>query len=186
MAKLIKRYGVPKLGRRVPVNERFSHLAMAIASQQLHGKAAQTIWERMQQAAEGPFTAENVLDKPLETWRECGLSGTKVLALVDLAEAVATKRVDLPTLGRKSDERVIEELVTIRGIGPWTAQMFLMFALQRRDVWPAGDYGVRVGFSRAFGYDDMLTAKELEPMADAYRPWRSLVAWYCWQVADDR
>jgi len=186
MARLIKKYGTPSFGRKIRVDERFSHLAMAIASQQLHGKAAQTIWERMQVAADGPFTAANVLRQPIETWRQCGLSGTKVSALLDLADAVESNRLDLGALGRKSEDEVISELVQVRGIGPWTAQMFLMFALHRRDVWPAGDYGVRVGYSLAFGYSDIVSAKELEGMADAYRPWRSLVAWYCWRVADDR
>ncbi|MEJ2215251.1 MAG: hypothetical protein P8099_01425 [Gemmatimonadota bacterium] len=91
------------------------------------------------------------------------------------------RRRDLDAL---SDERIVERLTRVRGIGPWTAQMFLMFRLQRPDVWPAGDFGVRNGFAKIHGMEDMPTEKELVPLGDKYRPWRSAAAWYCWRAVE--
>jgi 3-methyladenine DNA glycosylase/8-oxoguanine DNA glycosylase len=84
-----------------------------------------------------------------------------------------------------SDNEVVSHLTSVRGIGPWTAQMFLMFSLRRLDVWPTGDYGVRIGYGKAFRRGVAPTAKELEPLGDRFRPYRSVVAWYCWAAADD-
>jgi DNA-3-methyladenine glycosylase II len=90
--------------------------------------------------------------------------------------------VRLDRIGRRSDEEVVAELVQVKGIGPWTAEMFLIFTLRRLDVWPVGDYGVRVGYSRAYGLPEPPTATELEPLGDRFRPYRTIAAWYCWRV----
>jgi 3-methyladenine DNA glycosylase/8-oxoguanine DNA glycosylase len=92
----------------------------------------------------------------------------------------------LERIGRLSDEAVVEHLTRVRGIGPWTADMFLLGTLARLDVWPTGDYGVRAGFAAAWGLDGVPTPKELVVMGEPFRPYRSLVAWYCWRAVDDR
>ena len=99
-------------------------------------------------------------------------------------DAVGVGDVSLERIGRLADEDVIDHLTQVRGIGRWTAQMFLIFNLRRLDVWPTGDYGVRAGYARAFGLAAMPDAKELEPLGDELRPYRSLAAWYCWRAAD--
>ena len=93
-------------------------------------------------------------------------------------------RPALDRLGRRSDEDVIAHLTTVRGIGPWTAQMFLMNALGRLDVWPTGDYGVRAGWARAWALAEPPHPTALAALAEPFRPYRSVVAWYCWRAAD--
>lgn len=132
-----------------------------------------------------PFAPTAVLQVPPQTLREAGLSGAKVASLLDLAQHVADGHINLETIGRKSDSAVIDHLTMVRGIGPWTAQMFLMFTLHRLDVWPTGDFGVRTGFGRAYLGGSMPTARDLEAMGDQFRPFRSVAAWYCWRAADD-
>lgn len=185
LADLVERHGSMRIGVAPPVAKRFETLANSIASQQLNGRAAQTIWGRVRGTVEGPFTAEAVLAVPESLWRDAGLSGAKAASLIDLAEHVADGRVQLERVGRMSDSEVVSHLTAVRGIGPWTAQMFLMFSLRRLDVWPTGDYGVRMGYGKAFRRGVIPTAKELEPLGDRFRPYRSVVAWYCWAAADD-
>ena len=185
LADLVERHGSMRIGVAPPVARRFETLANSIASQQLNGRAAQTIWGRVRGRVEGPFTAEAVLAVPESLWRDAGLSGAKAASLIDLAEHVADGRVQLERVGRMSDSEVVSHLTAVRGIGPWTAQMFLMFSLRRLDVWPTGDYGVRMGYGKAFRRGVAPTAKELEPLGDRFRPYRSVVAWYCWAAADD-
>ena len=88
----------------------------------------------------------------------------------------------LDRIGRLSDEAVVAELTPVRGIGPWTAEMFLIFTLKRLDVWPVGDYGVRAGYAVAYDLAAMPSSKELVPLGDRFRPYRTMVAWYCWQA----
>lgn len=174
---------------RVPnpprADRRFESLANAIASQQLNGRAAASIWARVRARVDGPFTAPAVLAVPVTVWREAGLSAAKVTSLIDLAEHVDDGRLSLERIGYADDESVIARLTQVRGIGPWTAQMFLMFSLRRLDVWPTGDYGVRNGYGRAFNRGSMPSARELEGLGDRFRPYRSVAAWYCWAAADD-
>ena len=134
---------------------------------------------------DGPFTPESVLVVPIESWRGAGLSGAKTASLIDLAEHVYDSRLRLDRIGRLTDADVISQLTSVRGIGPWTAQMFLMFTLRRLDIWPTGDYGVRNGYRLAFNGGVMPTAKQLAPMGDRFAPYRSVAAWYCWKAADD-
>lgn len=182
---LVARHGPMRIGVAPPISKRFETLANAIASQQLNGRAAQTIWGRVRGKVEGPFTAEAVLAVPESSWRDAGLSGAKAASLIDLAAHVADGRIQLHRVGRMSDSEVVELLTSVRGIGPWTAQMFLIFSLRRLDVWPTGDYGVRIGYGKAFRREVAPTAKELEPLGDRFRPFRSVAAWYCWAAADD-
>ncbi|MEJ6511441.1 MAG: DNA-3-methyladenine glycosylase 2 family protein [Actinomycetota bacterium] len=185
MKVLVERHGLMKIGAAPPASKRFESLANAIASQQLNGRAATSIWARVKGLIDGPFTAEAVRTVPVTQLREAGLSGAKCASLLDLADQVADGRVRLDRIGRLTDDEVVGHLVGVRGIGPWTAQMFLMFTLRRLDVWPAGDYGVRSGYGRAFNGGVMPSAREIAPLGDRFAPYRSVAAWYCWAAADD-
>ncbi len=186
LAGLVERHGPPPPRRRVPVDRRFGDLARNIVYQQLAGKAAASIHGRFVAVLDGDVCAERVLATPGEELRACGLSGSKTASLLDLADKVAAGEVPLERIGRLSDEEVVERLTVVRGIGPWTAQMFLMSTLSRLDVWPVGDYGVRAGFARAWDLGEMPSPKELDVLGEPFRPYRSLVAWYCWRAADER
>ncbi len=173
-------------GVEIPVSDDppFVYLARAIVFQQLAGKAARTIHGRFVEAMRGDVTPTRVLRASEETLRGAGLSRNKMAALRDLATKVRSGDVALDDLETRPDEEIVERLTKVRGIGPWTAQMFLMFRLHRPDVWPAGDYGVRNGFAKIHGMDELPTEKELRPLGERYRPWRSAAAWYCWRAVD--
>lgn len=185
LAGLIDRHGPPPPHRRVPASGRFANLARMIVYQQLAGKAAASIHARFVLAVQGAVTPESVLATPREILLAAGLSGAKAASICDLADKVAGGVVELDRIGRLTDDQVVERLVQVRGIGPWTAQMFLMNSLSRPDVWPVGDYGVRAGFAKGWGLAEIPTPKELLELGEPFRPYRSTVAWYCWRVADD-
>jgi DNA-3-methyladenine glycosylase II len=186
LSGLIERYGPPPARRRIPTAKRFDHLARNIVYQQLAGKAAASIHGRMIEALGGQVTAERVQATPEPVLRACGLSGAKTASLLDLADKVASGEVALDRIGRLSDAEVVAHLTVVRGIGPWTAQMFLMSTLSRLDVWPIGDYGVRAGYAKAWALDDIPEPRALDALGEPFRPYRSLLAWYCWRSADDR
>jgi DNA-3-methyladenine glycosylase II len=184
MARLVDRHGPMHLPPPPRAPQRFEHLARSIAFQQLAGKAASTIWGRVRALVPGEFTPAAVLSVPEGDLAAAGLSRAKLASIRDLAEHASDGRVVLERIGRLDDDAVIEHLTAVRGIGPWTAQMFLMFTLHRVDVWPTGDLGVRIGFAKAWGLPERPTTGELEALGDPYRPWRTVVAWYCWRAAD--
>jgi 3-methyladenine DNA glycosylase/8-oxoguanine DNA glycosylase len=162
----------------------FAYLARAIVYQQLAGAAARTIHGRVVEALDGTVTPAAVLEAPEELLRGAGLSRNKTAAVRDLAAKVAHGEVETGDLEEQTDSEVIRRLTRVRGIGPWTARMFLMFHLRRPDVWPVGDLGVRQGYARLHGLDAPVPEREMEARGDAYRPWRSAVAWYCWRALD--
>jgi DNA-3-methyladenine glycosylase II len=171
---------------RVPPPEltHFGALVRAVVYQQLAGAAASAIHGRLV-AALGEVVPERLLAQSDETLRSVGLSGAKTASLRDLAAKVQDGTVVLDPAGLRTegDTEVVARLSTVRGIGKWTAEMFLMFQLRRLDVWPTGDLGVRKGYGLAWGIPAP-TAKELDPLGDPYRPYRSVVAWYCWRAAE--
>lgn len=175
-------HGLPKRAR--PSSQAFAALASSIISQQLAGKAAETIHGRFVAAIGGLVRPEAVLGTPLDELRGAGLSGAKAASILDLAAHVEDARLHLSDLNEMSDDQIVAELIQVRGIGRWTAEMFMMFHLGRLDVWPTGDLGVRNGFGRMFRMAEPPTAKELEPLGDAFRPHRSVVAWYCWRATE--
>jgi len=183
LATLIARHG-PYTPRRSAHPDVFGSLARAIVFQQLAGKAAASIHGRFADLFEGPVTSEKVLATDPERIRSAGLSRAKRDAVIDLARHGRDGLLDLATLDRLDDEALIQSLCRVRGIGPWTAKMFLLFELGRLDVWPTGDLAVRKGFAIAFDRPAPLTARALEPEGDPFRPYRSIVAWYCWRVLD--
>jgi 3-methyladenine DNA glycosylase/8-oxoguanine DNA glycosylase len=183
LAGLIATSGPCVLGRR-RFPSHFEALCRSIVYQQLAGKAAAAIWARFRALVPGALSAEAVLALDEVALRGVGLSGAKARSISDLAAHVADGRVHLRSTARMHDEQIVAELSQVWGIGVWTAQMFLMFQLGRLDVWPALDFGVRNGYARLYGLPEMPTAKELEPLGESYRPFRSIAAWYCWRAVD--
>ncbi len=167
-----------------PDPDPFRALARSIVFQQLAGKAASTIWGRVEALAEGAFTPERLGRIDDDALRGAGLSRGKLAAIRDLARWVEEGGLDLAGLGAHPDDAVLEALVRVRGIGPWTAQMHLIFQLRRPDVWPVLDLGIRAGWGRIHGEEAPPDARALLPLADPLRPWRSAAAWYCWRVVD--
>lgn len=165
----------------------FDHLARAIVYQQLSGGAASTIYGRVKArigiSGDAPTPAQ-FLASDEDTLRACGLSAAKARAIVDLARHVEDARLPLDVIDTMDDEAVIEALVAVRGVGRWTAQMFLMFRLGRPDVLPVLDLGVRKGAQRIYRMRALPEADRLEKVARNWRPWASVTSWYCWRVLD--
>jgi 3-methyladenine DNA glycosylase/8-oxoguanine DNA glycosylase len=174
------------LRRGRPRRTHFAELARAVCFQQLAGSAARAIHGRFEGLFDGDPTPERVLATPVDKFREVGLSAAKAASIRDLAEHVVDGTVALDRIARRPDVRVVEELTLVRGIGRWTAEMFLMFQLGRLDVWPVDDFGVRKGYARLYGLAELPTPRALQPLGDQFRPYRSVAAWYCWRAADDQ
>lgn len=158
----------------------FGSLVRAIVFQQLAGRAAQAIHARVRTAVGGTLTPESLNAVPDAALRAAGLSGNKLASLRDLSAKVLDGSVVLTASSRRSDEELIAGLVAVRGIGRWTAEMYLMFQLRRLDVWPVDDLGIRQGYGLVWKLDPPPTAKDLDPLGDRFRPYRSVVARYCW------
>lgn len=158
----------------------FGALVRAIVYQQLAGRAAQAIHGRLLAAVGGRLTPAAVAAVGDAELRAAGLSANKLASLHDLTSKVLDGQVELAAFARLSDAAIAAELVTVRGIGRWTAEMYLMFELRRLDVWPVDDLGVRQGYGVAWGLDPPPTAKQLDPLGERFRPYRSIVARYCW------
>jgi DNA-3-methyladenine glycosylase II len=183
MAALVSAAGPMKL--RKPLDTHFAALVRSIVYQQLAGRAAAAIHGRLVTAVDGRVEPEALLALSDEQMRAAGLSGNKTASLRDLATKVLSGAVILEPrrLSRESDEEVVARLSAVRGIGEWTAHMFLMFQLRRLDVWPTGDLGVRRGYGLAWGVP-MPTPKQLTDLGEPFRPYRSVVAWYCWRATE--
>jgi DNA-3-methyladenine glycosylase II len=183
---LIKRIGPCTL---VPLQrEPYEALVRAIAHQQVHGRAAEAMLNRFRGLYEGEAfpSAEFVLALPPEALRGCGFSGSKVLAIQDIA--AKTRDGLVPTLEEAAglaDAALIERLVAIRGVGRWTVEMLLIFTLGRTDILPVDDFGVREGWKLLNGLELQPRPKELFAIGEAWAPWRSIAAWYLWRAADE-
>jgi DNA-3-methyladenine glycosylase II len=183
LARLVADAGMPSFP--VPTETHFATLVRAITYQQLAGGAARAIHGRLITALGDEVAPERLLALSDEALRGAGLSANKTASLRDLSAKVLDGTVVLEPrrLARQSDAEVAERLMTVRGIGQWTAEIFLMFQLRRLDVWPTGDLGVRRGYGLAWDVA-MPTAKELDLLGEPYHPYRSVVAWYCWRAVD--
>ena len=181
IARLVAEAGLPRFPK--PEESHFGTLVRAIVFQQLAGAAARAIHGRLIDALGGEVTPERLLATPGETLRAAGLSGNKLLSLQDLAAKVLDGSVVLAPrrLARMTDEQIVANLSTVRGIGKWSAEMFLIFQLRRLDVWPTGDLAVRKGFGLAWGVPTP-TIRELDALGEPFHPYRSIVAWYCWRA----
>ena len=180
LARLVSLVGPIRYRPRSP-DGHFGALVRAIVFQQLAGNAANAIFQRVR-ALVGPLTPEALLAVPDDDLKGAGLSKAKLASLRDLSVKVMDGTVVLENSSRLSDEEIIVRLVTVRGIGRWTAEMYLMFELRRLDVWPVDDLGVRQGFALAWSLDGPPSPRELEPLGDRFRPYRSVVARYCWEA----
>jgi DNA-3-methyladenine glycosylase II len=181
LARLIETVGPIRYRPRNPDGP-FGALVRAIVFQQLAGRAAVAIHGRVRALVDGPLTPERLAAVPDDSLRAAGLSGAKLAALRDLSTKLLDGSVTLDGTSRRSDDEVIAQLVTVRGIGRWTAEMFLMFEQRRLDVWPVDDLGVRQGYGLTWSIDPPPTARELQPLGDRFRPYRSVVARYCWEA----
>jgi len=179
----MKRTGAFRLPR--PSADHFAALAESILYQQLAGAAAAAIHGRFVALFNGNLSPKAILALRPARLRAVGLSGNKTASIRDLARKVANGTIPLDRISALSDEEIVAQLSVVRGIGRWTAEMFLIFQLRRLDVWPVSDYGVRKGYSLAYSLRDLLTPKELQSEGERFRPYRTVAAWYCWQAVHE-
>ena len=162
--------------------DRFRALASAIISQQISGKAAASIKARlMQRVAPERLSPENLSRLTKEELRLVGVSNQKATYLLDLAARVQRGEVQLGQMARMRDDQIIESLTQIKGIGVWTAQMFLIFSLGRLDVFPHGDLGIRSAMKNLYGLDELPDKDASHRIAEPWRPYASIASWYCWR-----
>ena len=181
IARLAAEFGPPTFP--APTETPFAALVRAITHQQLSNRSAEAIRGRLLVALGGEITASGLLALPETGLREVGMSQAKILSLRDLAARVhgGTLVLDRAVLAGQDDGTVTAALTAVRGVGRWTAEMFLLFQLSRPDVWPTGDLSIRKGYAAGWGVP-VPTAKELDVLGEAFRPYRSVAAWYCWAV----
>jgi DNA-3-methyladenine glycosylase II len=178
---LVERVGPCRIEHRDPT---FDMLVRSIVYQQLSGKVAAVIFGRLLAAVKGELTPRRVLRLPHERMRALGLSNQKATYIRDLAERTKSGEVDFAALPGMSDEQVIETLTRVKGIGVWTAQMFLIFALKRMDVLPVGDLGVRSAIKKEYGLAELPKPGDMEELARPWRPYCSVASWYLWRSLD--
>jgi DNA-3-methyladenine glycosylase II len=189
LAELIERYGHPddvraRRGRRP--GDAYGALVRSIVGQQLSTKAAKSIFERLVQKFGGRTpTPRELLDADPEEVRSVGLSRAKVAFLRDLAEHVEDGELRLEELAELPDDEVATQLTAVKGLGPWTVDMFLIFHLGRPDVLPVGDLGIRRAAQLLYGLDELPASAELERIAEPWRPYRSLACLYLWRSLDN-
>jgi DNA-3-methyladenine glycosylase II len=184
MKKLIPQFGEARLASR---GDAFTTLARSIVGQQISVKAAQSVWDRFAAAVGGASThlaACEVRVLPVSTMREAGLSARKCEYLLDLAGHFEEGRVHVADWAEMDDEEIIAELVAIRGIGRWTAEMFLIFHLMRPDVMPLDDLGLLKGISVNYFSGEPVSRAEAREVGEAWSPYRSVATWYIWRSLD--
>jgi DNA-3-methyladenine glycosylase II len=182
MARLIKAAG--PMDMRAAYDDNFAALVRSIMYQQLAGAAAATIHGRFLKLFSDGLSPAAVLALPEGAMRSAGVSGSKQAAITDLARKVDDATVPLHDVDSLSDDELVLRLVQVRGIGRWTAEMFLMFQLRRLDVWPVDDYGVRKGWALAHRLAEPPAPRVLQGEGERFRPYRSVAAWYCWRAVD--
>lgn len=183
IAPLIQKWGKCRI-KPIKKSLYFEDLVDAICSQQLSGKAGQTIFSRVKLCLT-QITPQTILSKTDQELRDCGLSWAKVKYIKDLAQNVINKKLKINLLNKLSDEEVIKELVNVKGIGRWTAEMFLMFSLARADVFPVDDLGIKKGFEK-------VTKKKWDKVKSArfaqkhWKPYRTVASWYLWRSLENK
>ena len=178
MAAIVERVGDCIMVSREPT---FETLARSITFQQLSGKAAATIFARVKRAAGPRFTPTAFLRLSEEELRSCGLSRQKIASLTDLAEHAASRKIKFRNLAALSDEEVIAQLSQVHGVGVWTVQMFLIFALKRPNVMPLADLGIQNAVRKAYGLSALPKPAELARIAAKWHPYCSVATWYLWR-----
>ncbi len=181
-APLVDRHGPCKLR---PYRDRFGMLVRSIVSQQISSKAAETISGRLEALTGKGFEPARLLGLGEDQVRACGLSGQKTRYVLGLAADVVEGRVRLHHLHKSDDETIIAELTKVKGIGRWTAEMFLIFSLNRPDVLPVDDLGIRNALRLFHGLEGAPTPKECPVLTEPWRPYRTVAMWYLWRLLED-
>jgi DNA-3-methyladenine glycosylase II len=183
IAAIIQRVGPCAIQYREPS---FETLVRSIVYQQLSGRVASVIFARLHAAAgEEQLTPEGIMKLRPEKMRKLGLSGQKTLYIRELAKHTKRGRIAFENLSATDDLAVIEHLTRVKGIGVWTAQMFLMFALRREDVLPVADLGIRSAMKKAYGLPDLPKPAEMEKIAAVWKPYTSIACWYLWRSLEN-
>ena len=181
LRNIIERVGPCRMEYGLP---EFNSLAEAIVYQQLNGKAAASIFDRFAALAGDPLTPEGILKLSDKQLRSVGLSKQKSSYLKDLAAKTGAGLLDFSRIHELADEEVIHHLTQVKGVGVWTAHMFLIFSLRRPDVLPTGDYGVQVAMKKHYKKRKLPKPKDMEKIAKAWAPYRSVACWYMWRSLD--
>ena len=182
-AKVIDAHPLCTIGRNPKPVSHFESLVESVISQQLAVKAADTIFLRVKKAAGGRIIPTRIAAISESEMRAAGVSGAKFKSIQGLANAALTREIKFNSLHEiESDEEIFTQLTNLWGIGPWTVDMFMMFQLGRLDIWPTGDLGVRRGWEKIYLLSEEISPKELAGKGDKFRPYRSVVAWYCWRA----
>ncbi len=182
MAGIIRNVGDFGMSYRDP---RFESLVRSIVSQQISTKVARVFMQRLvARMKDGNITPEAILRLRVTTLRKIGFSAAKTEYIRDLARQTLRGELIFEQLPAMSDDEVITRLTRVKGVGVWTAHMFLMFALQRPDILPTGDLGVRVAIRKAYGFEELPTVAEMHRIAENWRPWCSVACWYLWRSLD--
>jgi DNA-3-methyladenine glycosylase II len=181
LTALIEKVGPYRIEFRDPS---FETLVRSIVFQQLSGKVARVIYERLKQAVAGDMTPNGILKLRPEKMRRLGLSRQKTAYIRDLARQTVKGKIVFESLPNLPDAEVIEHLTAVKGIGVWTAHMFLIFALRRDNVLPTGDLGVRSAIRKMYGLADLPTPGDIEELARSWHPYCTVACWYLWRSLD--
>jgi DNA-3-methyladenine glycosylase II len=183
MGKIIERVGPYKINYVEPV---FETLVRSIVFQQLNGKAARTIFDRLQAAAKAdPLTPESLLKLRPARMRAVGLSQQKMSYVRELSRLTRDGEIDFEHVRTLENDAVVEHLTKVKGVGVWTVHMFLIFAMRRHDVLPTGDYGIRMAMKKAYGLKDLPKPAEMHEIAVKWGPYSSVASWYLWRSLDN-
>jgi DNA-3-methyladenine glycosylase II len=183
LAKVIEAHPLCTLGRNPKPVTHFEALVESVISQQLAVKAADTIYARVKALAKGRMVPGRIADISEADMRAAGVSGAKFKAIQGLSEASLSKKININKLHEIDDDQFIfDQLTSLWGIGPWTVDMFMMHQLSRLDIWPTGDLGVRRGWEKIYSLKEEIEPKALDKKGEKFRPYRSVVAWYCWRA----
>lgn len=183
LAKVIEAHPLCTLGRNPKPVTHFEALVESVISQQLAVKAADTIYGRVKDLAKGRMVPGRIAEVSEADMRAAGVSGAKFKTIQGLADAALSKRININKLHEIEDDQFIfDQLISLWGIGPWTVDMFMMHQLNRLDIWPTGDLGVRRGWEKIYSLKEEIEPKALDKKGEKFRPYRSVVAWYCWRA----
>jgi len=183
LARVIDAHPLCTIGRNPKPVTHFEALVESVISQQLAVKAADTIYGRVKDLTKGRMVPGRIVDISEADMRAAGVSGAKFRTIQGLADAALSKKIKINTLHEIDDDQLIfDQLTSLWGIGPWTVDMFMMFQLGRLDIWPTGDLGVRRGWEKIYALTDEIEPKALDKKGEKFRPYRSVVAWYCWRA----
>ena len=183
LAKVIAAHPLCTIGRNPKPVTHFEALVESVISQQLAVKAADTIYSRVRALARGRMVPGRIAQISEADMRAAGVSGAKFKTIQGLADAALSKRININKLHEiEDDQSIFDQLTSLWGIGPWTVDMFMMHQLGRLDIWPTGDLGVRRGWEKIYALTEEIEPSALDKKGDKFRPYRSVVAWYCWRA----